>query len=51
MSTTIICFEPKQIREIRIALHLTQAKFGKKVGKVTPGTVSRWENGAMRPFA
>ena len=51
MSTTIICFEPKQIRGIRIALHLTQAKFGKKVGKVTPGTVSRWENGAMRPSA
>ena len=51
MSTTIICFEPQQIREIRIALHLTQAKFGKKVGKVTPGTVSRWENGAMRPSA
>ena len=41
MSTTIICIEPQQIREIRIALHLTQAT----------GTVSRWENGAMRPSA
>ena len=51
MSGTIICFEPLQIRDLRKTLHLTQAKFGKKVGCVTPGTVSRWENGDMRPSA
>ena len=51
MSGTIICFEPLQIRDFRKTLHLTQAKFGKKVGCVTPGTVSRWENGDMRSSA
>ena len=49
MSDTIIFFTPEQIRQVRKELGITQAKFGKRVGNVTAGTVSRWEKGKMTP--
>ena len=49
MIEEIIYYTPDQIRKIRRKIGLTQAKFGKGVGKVTAGTVSRWEGGKMLP--
>ena len=49
MSDTFIFFTPEQIRQVRKKLGITQAKFGKRVGNVTAGTVSRWEKGKMTP--
>ena len=49
MIEEIIYYTPDQIRKIRRKIGLTQAKFGKGAGKVTAGTVSRWEGGKMLP--
>jgi putative transcriptional regulator len=38
----------KEIKEIRIKLHLTQTEFAKMLG-VSFVTVNRWENGWYKP--
>lgn len=38
----------EEIKELRIALHLSQEKFAQEIG-VTLNTINRWENGYMRP--
>lgn len=49
MYNSVIYYTPEQIRQIRKDANLTQAKFGKKAGGVSAGTVSRWEHGIMVP--
>lgn len=46
--TKIVQFTPNQIRDVRLALGMTQAEFAEylDVGTVT---VPRWENGHFRP--
>ena len=39
---------PKMIRDLRVALGLTQEQFAAKVG-VTFSTVNRWENSKGKP--
>lgn len=39
---------PNMIRELRLALGMTQEQFAAKVG-VTFSTVNRWENGKGKP--
>lgn len=38
----------KMVRELRLALGLTQEQFAAKIG-VTFSTVNRWENGKVKP--
>lgn len=41
-------FSPKEIKELRKSLNLTQSQFARKM-KVDVITISRWERGAQKP--
>jgi transcriptional regulator with XRE-family HTH domain len=40
---------PKMVRELRVALGLTQEQFAAKIG-VTVATVNRWKNDKRKPY-
>ncbi len=40
---------PKEIKELRKKLELSQERFAQKVG-VSVGTVNRWERGEHKPY-